>query len=237
MFKFLKHHLTRKDKQRLELRALQGVLAVVFGLSLAGGLVLWQTNKDEMRRLELKQDALQEKPQQNVPPHTGSIGGPFTLVDQDGKTVTDAQFRGKYLLVYFGYTYCPDMCPTGLQSIAHALDQLGKSAKKVQALYITIDPARDTPAKLKDYVASFHPSVIGLTGTPAQIQAVAKAYQVYYARAEQVDEHDYVMDHSSLIYLMDPQGKFISTFDEEANPAALVAALKAAWGKKAPAAQ
>ncbi len=129
------------------------------------------------------------------------------------------------MLIYFGYTYCPDLCPTGLQSIAHALDQLGADATKVQALYITIDPARDTPAKLKQYVAEFHTGIIGLTGSDAQIAAAAKAYQVYYAKGEQVDEHDYMMDHSSLIYLMDPQGKFITTFDEEVDPAEIVKKL------------
>jgi protein SCO1/2 len=180
----------------------------------------------------MRHDAQQTSTQQVIPPLRGTgIGGPFTLTDQNGKTVTDADFRGKYMLIYFGYTYCPDMCPTGLQSMAHALDDLGPDAKKVAPLFITIDPARDTPAKMKQYAANFHPDIIGLTGTPEQIAAVAKAYQVYYAKGEQVDEHDYIMDHSSLIYLMRPDGSFVTTFDEEVDPAAIVKALHEAWSK------
>src|SRR5262249_5484407 len=151
---------------------------------------------------------------QQLPPGTRKIGGPFTLTNQAGKTVSDRNFLGKYLLIYFGYTYCPDVCPTGLQSIAHAMDQLKGDAGTVQPLYITIDPARDTPAKLKEYIVSFHPKIVGLTGSPDQIAAVAKAYQVYYAKGEKVDEKDYLMDHSSLIYLMGPDGKFIATFPD-----------------------
>jgi protein SCO1/2 len=229
MFKFSKRRFSKKDKERVELRALKIALAVLVGLMLAGGVALWQVNKDETRIVALRQEAQQVQPQQTVPPNTSKIGGPFNLTDQDGKKVTDAKYRGKYLLVYFGYTYCPDLCPTGLQSIAHALDQLGDDAKKVQPLYVTIDPARDTPAKLKEYIASFHPQIVGLTGTAAQIASVAKEYQVYYARGEQVDEHDYIMDHSSLIYLMDPQGNFVTTFPEEVDPTAIVKALHEAW--------
>jgi protein SCO1/2 len=105
------------------------------------------------------------------------------------------------------------------------MDQLGGDTTQVQPLFITIDPTRDTPAKMKEYDASFHPTIVGLTGSPEQIASAAKAYQVYYKKGEQVDEHDYIMDHSSLIYLMDPDGKFITTFDEEANPASIVKVL------------
>lgn len=232
MFKFFKYKFSKKAKRRAEFRALQAVVALVLGLALAGIVVLWQIDRDEARRVEIQHEAQTTMATPNLPPDTKKIGGPFTLINQDGKTVTDADFRGKYLLVYFGYTYCPDMCPTGLQSIAHALDILGADVQKVQPLYITIDPARDTPAKLKEYVASFHPEIVGLTGTDAQIASVAKAYQVYYAKGEQVDEHDYMMDHSSLIYLMAPDGKLIATFPENADPAALVKALHDQWAAK-----
>lgn len=140
-----------------------------------------------------------------------SIGGPFTLVNDNGKTVTDRDFRGKYMLVYFGYTYCPDVCPTTLNSIAQAMGRLGAKANQVQPIFITVDPQRDTPAVMKQYVSAFSPSLIGLTGTPAQIAAVAKEYRVYYAKhVTGPGPNDYSMDHSSIIYLMGPDGKFIA---------------------------
>ncbi len=140
-----------------------------------------------------------------------SIGGPFTLVNDNGKTVTNKEFRGKYMLVYFGYTYCPDVCPTTLNSIAQAMDRLGAKAKQVQPIFITVDPHRDTPPVMKQYVSAFSPSLVGLTGTPAQIAAVAKEYRVYYAKhVTGPGPNDYSMDHSSIIYFMGPDGKFIA---------------------------
>jgi len=209
-------------------------LAVLLGLLLASSVAVYQMSKDKARLMELRLQGGAAEVRPDLPPNTAKIGGSFALINQDGKKVTDADYRGKYLFVYFGYTYCPDLCPTGLQSIAHALDQLGPDAAKVQPLYITIDPARDTPEKLKQYVGSFHPRIVGLTGTAQQIADIAKKYQVYYAKGEMVDDKDYVMDHSSLIYLMDPKGKFITTFDEEADPASLVKALRGAWAQKRP---
>lgn len=214
--------LTGKNVTLTKVRILQMALAVLLGLLLASGVALWQISQDEGHRLEMRQEALK-------PPTTSSIGGPFALTDQDGKTVRDSDFRGKYLLIYFGYTYCPDLCPTGLQSIAHAMDQLGPDADKVQPVFITIDPARDTPAKIKQYVTSFHPKIVGLTGSAAQIAEVAKEYKVYYAKGEYVDDNDYVMDHSTVIYVMDPQGAFITTFPEDMDPGAMVTALRALW--------
>jgi len=225
MPKLFKYRFSKKAKRRAELRVLQIVLALVLGLALACVAVLLQIRRDETRSGEIRQQAQQNIFKPEVPPDTKKIGGFFTLVNQDGKTVTDADYKGKYLLVYFGYTYCPDMCPTGLQSIAHALDQLGADAKKVQTLFITIDPERDTPAKLKSYVASFHPDIAGLTGSAAQIANVAHEYQVYYAKGEIVEGTDYMMDHSSLIYLMNPDGKFVTDFPENADPAALIKAI------------
>ena len=139
-----------------------------------------------------------------------TIGGPFTLTDHDGRAVTDADFHGRYMLVYFGYTYCPDVCPTSLQVMTDALDLLGAKADAVTPVLITIDPERDTAELLRDYVANFHPRTVGLTGTPEQIAAVAKAYRVYYAKAEQ--EGTYLMDHSSIVYLMGKDGKFLTHF-------------------------
>ncbi len=139
------------------------------------------------------------------------VGGPFTLEDGAGKQVSDRDFRGKYMLVYFGYTFCPDVCPTTLNEIADALDHLGTKANELQPIFITVDPKRDTPAVVKQYTASFSPKLIGLTGTPEQIAAVAKAYRVYYAEHRTgPGPNDYSMDHSSILYLMGPDGKFIA---------------------------
>jgi protein SCO1/2 len=231
----LQRLLYKTGKEKPEIRLVQIVIAVMLGLLLAGGVLLWQAGKDKSRVAELQQQAGMENSGQPVPPTGLKIGGPFSLTDQNGKAVTDADYRGKYLLVYFGYTYCPDMCPTGLQAIAHVLDALGPDAAKVQPLFITIDPARDTAEKLKEYDASFHPQIIGLTGSASQIAAVAKEYQVYYAKGEQVDEHDYIMDHSSLIYLMNPEGRFITTFSEDANPQNILKALRTAFAGQMPA--
>ncbi|MDX2027031.1 MAG: SCO family protein [Alphaproteobacteria bacterium] len=233
MFKFLKYRFSKKAKRRAEI---QLVAALLLGFLLACALVIWQMKKNENRTHDLMHKAEQAQAEQ-LPPGTRKIGGPFTLTNQDGKTVADTNFHGKYLLVYFGYTYCPDVCPTGLQSIAHVMDQLKADTNKVQPLYITIDPARDTPAKLKAYINSFHPKIVGLTGSPEQIAAVAKVYQVYYAKGEKVDENDYLMDHSSLIYLMGPDGKFIATFPDNADPATLLKALREHWSKASPAPQ
>lgn len=204
------------------LHILQVALAIVVALLLAAGVTIWQIHEEENHRQELHDEAMHP---------TNSIGGPFALTDQDGKTVHDTDFHGKYMLVYFGYTYCPDMCPTGLEGIAHVLDQLGSDSTKVQPIFITIDPARDTPAKLKDYAASFHQKIVALTGTPEQIAAVAAAYQVFYAKGDDVDDGDYLMDHSTLIYVMDPNGKFVTTFPDDTSPAAMTEALKALWSK------
>ncbi len=148
----------------------------------------------------------------------GSIGGPFTLVDENGKTVTDQDFRGKWLLVYFGYTYCPDVCPTSLARNGGAIDLLGDKGEQVVPVLITVDPQRDTPEKLKDYVHSFHPRMVGLTGTPDQIAQVAKEYRVFYLKPPQGDDRDYLVDHSSLSYLIRPDGRFVQHFSYRASP-------------------
>lgn len=140
-----------------------------------------------------------------------TVGGPFSLIDGDGKPVTDQTWHGKYLLVYFGYTYCPDVCPTTLTNVAAALDKLGPKAAEIQPLFITVDPHRDTPAVVKQYAAAFSPRIVGLTGSPEQIAAAAKAYRVYYAKhVTGPGPDDYSMDHSSVLYLMGPDGRFIA---------------------------
>jgi protein SCO1/2 len=139
------------------------------------------------------------------------IGGPFALVNGDGKAVSDKDFRGKYMLVYFGYTFCPDVCPTTLNAVADAMDRLGPKAERLRPVFITVDPKRDSPAVVKQFAAAFGPRVEGLTGSAAQIATVAKAYRVYYAehRTGQGPD-DYTMDHSSVLYLMGPDGRFIA---------------------------
>ena len=155
-----------------------------------------------------------------------AIGGPFTLVDQDGKTVTDADFKGQLTLVYFGYTFCPDACPTALGTITAAMNKLGADADKVTPIFITIDPQRDTPAVMKDYAANFHPRLRALTGTVDQVTAAAHAYRVYFAKAEGGDPQHYLMDHSTIIYLMDRNGQYLAHFGPEATADDIVAELK-----------
>lgn len=141
------------------------------------------------------------------------IGGPFSLVDTTGKRVTDKDFAGKPMLVYFGYTSCPDVCPAGLQVISAALDKLGDKAAGLTPLFITVDPEHDTAAVMAEYVKSFHPRIVGLTGTPEEIAAVAKAYRVYYKKVpDEKDPSRYSVDHSSFMYLMDANGELVSHF-------------------------
>ena len=153
-----------------------------------------------------------------------TIGGPFSLTAPDGTTVTDQTYRGKWLLVYFGYTFCPNTCPTTLLEIAAALEKLGLDAAKVQPIFITVDPERDTPDVMAKYTQSFDPRIAGLTGTPAQIAAVAQEYGVYYVPHKSGDSvDDYVIDHSTYLYVMGPRGQFVQAFDAN-TPADRIAA-------------
>ena len=140
------------------------------------------------------------------------IGGPFALTDQNGVLRTDADFRGKLMLVYFGFTYCPDICPTDLQAIGLAIDQLGPAGDAVQPLFITLDPERDTPQLLADYMPMFHPRLIGLSGDASAIREAARTYRVYYAKAPSTNGSDYTVDHSAFIYLLDRKGDYLGYF-------------------------
>jgi protein SCO1/2 len=177
------------------------------------------------------------------PPLAGAkIGGPFTLTDQDGKTVRDSDFAGKYRLVYFGYSYCPDICPVDLQKLMRGLSAFEKSdparGASIAPMFITVDPERDTPAALKAFVSRYHPRLLGLTGTPEQIAAVAKAYVVTYNKVPGSAPDRYLMAHSQLAFLMDPQGKPLallplddpSTEPDEGAPDKVAAEL-AKWVK------
>ena len=158
-----------------------------------------------------------------------TVGGPFTLTDTAGHTVTDADYRGRWMLVYFGYTFCPDVCPTELQTVAGALDALGPEAAKLAPIFITIDPARDTPAKVGEFAAAFSPRLLGLTGTPAQVDQAAKAFAVYYARGKETTG-GYLMDHSRIAYLMGPDGQPIDMLPLDKGPQATADDL-AIWVK------
>lgn len=155
------------------------------------------------------------------------IGGAFTLTDQTGRTRTDADFRGRLLLVYFGFTYCPDICPTDLQEIALAMNQLGEQAADVQPLFVTLDPQRDTVAHLAQYVPLFHPRLLGLTGSIADVTKTADAYRVYFKRvAIGPNPDDYTVDHSAFIYLMDQDGKYLDFFPPGTDAAKMVGMIK-----------
>jgi len=148
----------------------------------------------------------------SVGPAIAAVGGPFQLVDQDGKTVSDADMKGRPFLVFFGYTHCPDVCPTTLFEMSQMLHALGPDAGRIGALFITVDPERDTPAVLKDYLASFDPHLRGLTGGPAAVDAALKAYRVY-AKKVPLKDGDYTMDHTAVVYLMDKNGRFVAPFN------------------------
>ena len=171
------------------------------------------------------------------------IGGPFTLTDQTGKTVTDDDFRGSLMLVFFGYTHCPDVCPITLNTFGATLEALGDDARDVVPIFITIDPERDTVARMSTYMAQFDPRIVALTGTPDEIAQAAKAYHVYYKKAEAgthhaagaADDHaghdmagpdmGYDMNHTSIIYLMDRKGHYLAHFDQNTSPADMAAGI------------
>ncbi len=175
--------------------------------------------------------------QDRVPPPLAKLfGGPFALVDQDGEPRTDADYRGRFMLIYFGYTYCPDICPTNLAVMSEALDALGAEAARIQPILISVDPARDTPEALKEYAAAFHPSLVGLGGSEAQVRAAAKAYRVHRRKVipPDTDPEDYLVDHSSLTYLMGPDGGFVTMFPHD-TPADRMADVLRGYLAKMPA--
>ncbi len=156
-----------------------------------------------------------------------AIGGNFTLVDQNGKTVTNDSLKGRPTLIYFGYTYCPDVCPTSLLLMETAMEKLGPDAlKKVNLVFITVDPERDTQQLMKGYVENFGPTLIGLTGTQEQVAQAARAFRVYYQKVPGKDGAPYLMDHSSIVYLLDRNGRFVTHFTHEAKAEAIAAGVQ-----------
>jgi protein SCO1/2 len=187
------------------------VLAGAFGLGLAlcAGLVLLMTGRFS-----------------DAPAFQGAtVGGPIQLTDQNGRPFSDQSLRGKPFLVFFGFTHCPDVCPTALFEVSEIMRALGPDAARTAALFISVDPERDTPAALKEYLSSFDPHLQGLTGDPAAIAAVAKAYRVYYKKVP-LEGEDYTLDHTALVYLMDKQGRFVAPFNLKRPPEAAAADLR-----------
>ena len=197
---------------------------VAFVLVTVGVAILAYTNGFKLDNVEKVAQKLEPEQAGGAP----TIGGPFTLVDQAGRTVTDKDFRGQYLMIYFGYTYCPDVCPTSLTNMSDALDLLGEKGAEVTPMLITIDPARDTSEHLREYATYFHPRLHALTGSPEQIAAVAKAYRVYYSKVKQEDEteDDYLMDHSSVTYVMGPDGEFRLHFSHGTDAETIASRLR-----------
>jgi protein SCO1/2 len=154
-----------------------------------------------------------------------AVGGPYALTDQDGRPRSSTDFQGKYQLIYFGYTFCPDVCPTTLAIMAAAMDKLGPAQERIVPIFITIDPARDKPEILKKYLAAFGPRFVGLTGTPDEIAKVEKEYRVF-AKKTPMPDGNYSLDHSSVIYLLGPDGKLAAFYDEEASPDDLAKSLR-----------
>ncbi len=161
-----------------------------------------------------------------------TIGGPFSLTDHTGKAVTDATYRGKWMLVFFGFTYCPDVCPTELQKVAAVLEMLGDRASQIAPILISIDPERDTPEAMANYVQIFDDRLIGLTGTPEQIAEVARAYRVYYAKIQPSGDTPYLMDHSSYLYLMGPDGRVQAVFPYAATAEDIAAGVAARMARQ-----
>jgi protein SCO1 len=160
-----------------------------------------------------------------IGPAVAAVGGPFHLEDQNGKPVSDTDMKGRPFLVFFGFTHCPDVCPTTLFDISQVLKSLGQDADRTGALFITVDPERDTPATLKDYLSNFDPHLRGLTGDPAAVEAALKAYRVY-AKKVPLQGDDYTMDHTAVVYLMDKQGRFIAPFNLKRTPQASAQELR-----------
>jgi len=157
---------------------------------------------------------------------TSAIGGPFKLTDQNGQPISDDDLKGKPFLVFFGYTHCPDVCPTTLFEVSEVMRSLGKDADRAKALFVTVDPERDTPAVLKDYLSSFDPNLIGVTGDEAALNTVEREYRVYAKKVPTGKDGDYSMDHSAVVYLMDKRGRFVAPFKLDRKPEEAAAELK-----------
>jgi cytochrome oxidase Cu insertion factor (SCO1/SenC/PrrC family) len=194
------------------------VAASMFAGGISGGLAAAeeQASEEQASAAQMMDDLMHGR---------GTVGGPFTLTDPTGKSRSDSEFRGKLMIVYFGYTYCPDVCPTDLMAITQALDALGPAAEGVQPVFITVDPERDTKM-LGEYVAAFHHSLVGLTGSPEQIRKVANAYKAFYVKVPDQRSGDYSIDHTGVIYLMGRNGEYLGFMPPQTNPDRLTEILR-----------
>jgi protein SCO1/2 len=192
-------------------------LALSVVLLAAGGYLWWQRGSIDPQAV---------LGGMSVPPGV-AVGGPFELIDHTGRTVTDRDYRGRFMLVFFGFTHCPDICPTELQVVAEVLEKLGPRADRVAPLFVTVDPERDTPSVLAQYVSLFDSRLIGLTGSEAQVAAAARAYRVYYAKVTPPGASTYLMDHSSFLYLIGPDGSFRALFRHGTPPEEIARAIAA----------
>ena len=167
------------------------------------------------------------------PQQPAAVGGPFSLVDQNGRPANEQILEGKWTALYFGFTYCPDACPATLQSLAEAKREMGRKGDRLQVILLSVDPERDTPALLKTYLdnAAFPPNTIGLTGSPEQVAAAAKAYKVYYRKVGEGE--DYTVDHASMVFLMDPKGRFSKIIGHGTPPAEMARIIAEAMGGRA----
>lgn len=212
---------TRMQRWWRQIRRFRVQRAHLPGLALLGAVLL--ATAITMHRPTLR--SADETPARTVT--AVKIGGPFRLIGPNGEAMTQDSFPGKYLLVFFGYTYCPDVCPTTLSNVADAMQSLGPLADGLQPLFITVDPQRDTPQVMKDYVAHFDTRIVPLTGSADAIAAAEKAYRVYAAPYRTGEDPDsYLMDHSAVLYLMDPQGAFVTTLDFSSSGSDMAEALK-----------
>ncbi|MBB45658.1 MAG: SCO family protein [Rhodospirillaceae bacterium] len=184
---------------------LLGSLLILLVLSLGTGLWVYEQSKNN----NLNKPAL--------------VGGSYSLLDHNGKKVTDKSFSNKFKIIYFGYTFCPDICPTGMAIISEALDLLGNKAQQIKPIFITVDPKRDNVEIMAEYHRHFHSSFSNLTGTLDQIKHVAKLYRVYYKKSDPFEAENYLMDHSSIMYVMSPKGEYINHFGPEIRPEQIVA--------------
>lgn len=202
---------------RIQSKRLMLILFAVALISLGVGVTAWKLTAE--RQVEAI----------DAPLAGAKIGGPFRLIDQDGKVLSSESLKGRYRLMYFGYTYCPDICPTDVQKMSQGLRafeaQDSKRAATVQPVMVTLDPERDTPAVMKQFVRAFHPRLIGLTGSPAQVKPVLAAFAIYARRAGPPAATNYLMDHSAIMYLMGPDGAPITFFARDATPDQIAADL------------
>jgi cytochrome oxidase Cu insertion factor (SCO1/SenC/PrrC family) len=194
---------------------------LVFGISF-GAASAEETPPDQVTAAQMMDDLMYGR---------GTVGGPFTLSDQTGRKRSDNEFRGKLMIVYFGYTFCPDVCPADLMAISQALDALGSAANDVQPIFITVDPERDTKA-LGEYISAFHKSFIGLTGSPEEIRTVANAYKAFYAKVPGAHDGEYSIDHTGIIYLMGRSGEYLGFMPPQTDPEKLTEVLRRYLSKR-----